>query len=126
MGYRVMRGIIFVIRNGLRWLDVPASYGPHKTIYNRSIRWSEIGVFGRIFVELAKGGGDADEIMVDANPATFLRCIELPEAITDGSLTGLKLKLIKIGAYAVRHARTIVAADCERRRHAREGQPCRN
>ena len=63
---RVISGIIFVIRNGLRWRDVPASYGPHKTIYNRFIRWSEMGVFGRIFVELAKGGGDTDEIMIDA------------------------------------------------------------
>lgn len=42
-----------------------ASYGPHKTNYNGFIRWSEIGVFGRIFVELAKGGG-GDEIMIDA------------------------------------------------------------
>lgn len=63
---RVISGIIFVIRNGLRWRDVPASYGPHKTIYNRFIRWSEMGVFGRIFVELAKGGGDTEEIMIDA------------------------------------------------------------
>ena len=63
---RIISGIIFVIRNGLRWRDVPASYGPHKTIYNRFIRWSEMGVFGRIFVELAKGGGDTEEIMIDA------------------------------------------------------------
>ena len=63
---RVISGIIVVIRNGLRWRDVPASYGPHKTIYNRFVRWSEMGVFGRIFVELAKRGGDTEEIMVDA------------------------------------------------------------
>ena len=65
---RVISGIIFVIRNGLRWRDVPPSYGPHKTIYNRFIRWSEMGVFGRIFVELAKGGGDTEEIMIDVEP----------------------------------------------------------
>ena len=63
---RVISGIIFVIRNGLRWRDVPASYGPHKTIYNRFVRWSEMGVFGRIFVELAKGGGETKEVMIDA------------------------------------------------------------
>ena len=61
---RVISGIIFVIRNGLRWRDVPAGYGPHKTIYNRFIRWSEMGVFGRIFVELAKGGGDTEETSI--------------------------------------------------------------
>ncbi|RUU45169.1 hypothetical protein EOC93_08010 [Mesorhizobium sp. M6A.T.Ce.TU.002.03.1.1] len=29
-----------MIRNDLRWRDVPSDYGPHKTIYNRFIRWS--------------------------------------------------------------------------------------
>ena len=55
-GRRVISGIIFVIRNGLRWRDVPPRSGPHKTICNRFIRWSKLGVFGRIFVELARGG----------------------------------------------------------------------
>ena len=36
---RVVSGIIHVIRNGLRWRDAPAEYGPHKTLYNRFIRW---------------------------------------------------------------------------------------
>ncbi len=41
------------------------------------------------------------------NLATFLRCIELPEAMADWSLTSLQLKLIKIGARVVRRARAI-------------------
>jgi hypothetical protein len=41
------------------------------------------------------------------NLATFLRCIELPEAMADWSLTSLQLKLIKIGARVLRHARAI-------------------
>jgi transposase len=41
---RIISGIIFVIRTGLRWRDAPAGYGPHKTIYNRFIRWSRLGV----------------------------------------------------------------------------------
>lgn len=39
--------------------------------------------------------------------ATFLRCIEPPEAMADWSLTSLQLKLIKIGARVVRHAGAI-------------------
>ena len=50
---RVISGIIFVLRNGLRWRDAPAEYGPHKTLYNRFIRWSRLGVFNRIFEALA-------------------------------------------------------------------------
>ena len=36
---RVLSGIIFVNRNGLRWRDAPKEYGPHKTLYNRWKRW---------------------------------------------------------------------------------------
>ena len=63
---RVISGIIFVIRNGLRWRDAPKAYGPHKTIYNRFIRWSRLGVFNRIFAGLAAKGGTPDRLMIDA------------------------------------------------------------
>jgi transposase len=32
----VVSGILHLIRNGPRWRDAPAEYGPHKTLYNRS------------------------------------------------------------------------------------------
>ena len=41
------------------------------------------------------------------NLATFLRRIELPEAMADWSLTNLQIKLIKIGACVVRQASAI-------------------
>jgi transposase len=63
---RVISGIIFVIRNGLRWRDAPKDYGPHKTIYNRFIRWSLLGVFNRILAALAAKGGKPDQLMIDA------------------------------------------------------------
>lgn len=63
---RIISGIIFVIRNGLRWRDAPVGYGPHKTIYNRFIRWSRLGVFNRIFAELPAKGGKPDQLMIDA------------------------------------------------------------
>ncbi len=63
---RVISGIIFVIRNGLRWRDVPAEYGPPKTIYNRFIRWSRLCVFDKIFAALSAKGGKSDQLMIDA------------------------------------------------------------
>lgn len=63
---RVLSGILFVIRNGLRWRDAPAAYGPPKTIYNCFIRWSRLGVFNRIFAELAAGSDATDRLMIDA------------------------------------------------------------
>ena len=63
---RIVSAIVFVIRNGLRWRDAPAEYGPHKTIYNRFIRWSRLGVFNKIFAALAHKGRDPERVMIDA------------------------------------------------------------
>ena len=63
---RVISGIIYVIRNGLQWKDAPAEYGPHKTLYNRFVRWSKMGVFNKIFAELAASRGKPDRLMIDA------------------------------------------------------------
>ena len=63
---RVISGIIHVIRNGLMWRDAPVAYGPHKTLYNRFKRWSEAGVFDRIFAELAAVSQATGTIMIDA------------------------------------------------------------
>ena len=63
---RVISGIIYVIKNGLRWKDAPREYGPHKTLYNRFVRWSKMGVFNRIFRELARKSGTPDRLMIDA------------------------------------------------------------
>ena len=63
---KVISGIIFVIRNGLRWRDAPEDYGPHKTIYNRFVRWSRLGVFSKIFAALASKGPKPERLMIDA------------------------------------------------------------
>jgi transposase len=63
---RVISGIIDVIKHGLQWKDVPKDYGPHKTLYNRFIRWRRIVVFNRIFAALAGKAGTPDRLMIDA------------------------------------------------------------
>ncbi len=63
---RIVSAIVFVIKNGLRWRDAPRDYGPHKTIDNRFIRWSRLGVFNKIFATLAHKGGKPERILIDA------------------------------------------------------------
>ena len=63
---KVVSGILYVIRNGLQWKDAPKTYGPYKTLYNRFIRWSLLGVFDRIFVSLAGAGPKPERIMIDS------------------------------------------------------------
>jgi transposase len=40
---RVISGIIYVLKHGLKWSHAPKEYGPHKTLYNHFIRWSKKG-----------------------------------------------------------------------------------
>ena len=63
---RVISGIIFVLKRGLQWRDAPSQYGPHKTLYNRFIRWSRLGVFDQIFAALASQDGPPDQVQIDA------------------------------------------------------------
>ena len=63
---RVISGIVHVIRNGLMWRDAPERYGPHKSLYNRFVRWSAIGVFDRIFSSLAAESEATGTVMIDA------------------------------------------------------------
>jgi transposase len=63
---RVISGIVYVIKHGLQLKDAPKDYGPHKTLYNRFIRWSRLGVFDRIFAALAGDAPKPERIMIDA------------------------------------------------------------
>ena len=67
---RVLSGIIFINRNGLRWSDAPEAYGPHKTLYNRWKRWCDMGVFARMMEGLAAADPEPKTIMIDA---TYLK-----------------------------------------------------
>ena len=67
---RVLSGIIFVNRNGLRWRDAPREYGPAKTLYNRWKRWGDMGVFARIMAGLAAEAAAPKTVMIDA---TYLK-----------------------------------------------------
>ena len=41
-------------------------YGPYKTLYNRFLRWSQMGIFNNIFTELAKTAGQDNQVMINA------------------------------------------------------------
>ena len=67
---RVLSGVIFINRNGLRWRDAPREYGPAKTLYNRWKRWSDKGIFVAMMDGLASRGTERKTIMIDA---TYLK-----------------------------------------------------
>ena len=59
-------GIFWVLRIGAPWRDLPATYGPRTTCYNRFVRWRRAGVWDQIMVALA-AGHDAAVQMIDTS-----------------------------------------------------------
>jgi len=63
---RVLNGIFWVLRSGAPWRDLPETYGPRTTCYNRFVRWRQAGVWDRIMDALA-AGHDASVQMIDTS-----------------------------------------------------------
>jgi transposase len=64
---RVLSGIIFINRNGLRWCGAPQEYGPPKILYNRWKRWCDKGIFARTTESLASEAAVPKTVMIDAS-----------------------------------------------------------
>jgi transposase len=63
---RVLNGIFWVLRSGAPWRDLPGSFGPYTTCYNRFVRWRRAGVWANIMNALA-GAHDAAVQMIDTS-----------------------------------------------------------
>jgi len=71
---RILSGIMHVLKIGCRWQDCPKDYGPHKTIYNRFSRWSERGIWQRIFESVATPCEAPQQAALDASHIKVHRC----------------------------------------------------
>ena len=61
---KVLTGIVFVLKTGIPWADLPARFGKHDTVRKRFDRWCAGGVWERI--AHASGDPDLAEVQLDA------------------------------------------------------------
>ena len=64
---RVISGIIHRLREGCRWRALPDEYGPYTTVFNRYNRWSQRGLWRRIFEALVEREGPPALAMIDSS-----------------------------------------------------------
>jgi transposase len=64
---RVISGIIHRLREGCRWRALPDQYGPYTTVFNRYNRWSQRGLWQRIFAALVASGDPPARTMIDSS-----------------------------------------------------------
>ena len=71
---RVISGIVHVLKSGCRGKDAPDTYGPHKTLYNRFVRWAAKGVWINVFHALSSAGGPPAAVLIDSSAVKAHRC----------------------------------------------------
>ena len=59
-----VEAVLWVLRTGSPWRDLPESFGPWNSAYKRFSRWSQKNVWHRVFEELAKDA-DFEEVYLD-------------------------------------------------------------
>lgn len=90
----VVEGIIYRLRTGIAWRDLPESFGPWQTVWKRHKRFSTDGTWDRIHAHLiaaADAKGEVDwSVSVDATinrahqHATNRSRVERPAGLTGG------------------------------------------
>ena len=59
-----VNGVLWVLRSGARWCDLPSRYGNWKSAHKRFTRWAKRGVWEQIFKMLSKDARN-EYIMID-------------------------------------------------------------
>lgn len=60
---KIINAMVYKIRTGISWHDLPARYGPRKTVYTRFRRYALAGVFTRALQQIqaqSDAAGDID------------------------------------------------------------------
>src|ERR1700685_1780220 len=81
----VLNGILWVLRTGAPWADLPRRYPPYQTCHDRFQKWEREGVFDGILGALASDLREGGKI-------------DLTEAFIDGTHAGAKRGVLKLAS----------------------------
>jgi transposase len=123
----VLNGILWILRTGAQWADLPERYPPYQTCHRRFQRWVREGVFERILEALAqdlkeRGKLDLDECFIDG---TFIVAKKGADAWERPSGAKVRSSWAKLGNGRPlwSSSRRLCRFGCASRGHARRTNP---
>ena len=60
-----LNGILWIVRSGAPWRDLPERYGSWSTLYDKFARWSDLGIFEKIF-NILNVDADMQDLSMDS------------------------------------------------------------
>jgi transposase len=96
----MLNGILWLLRTGAPWRDVPERYGPWSTVASRFYRWRKAGVWPRLLAAVQQqadrhGHLDGDTHYVDG---TIVRAPQHAAGAKKGPQTPKRLDAVKAAA----------------------------
>ncbi len=87
---KLFNGVLWILRTGAPWRDLPEYYGPWQTVYKRFAQWQENGKLKALFDQLREGA-DMQDLSIDG---TYIKAHRASAGAKKGMWTTPKTSLL--------------------------------
>ena len=77
----MLNGMLWIVRSGAQWRELPEAYGPWQSVYARFAKWRDDGTLEAIFRALS-ADADMENLSLDST------CIKVHESANGGGKNG--------------------------------------
>jgi len=77
----MLNGMLWIVRSGAQWREMPETYGPWQSVYARFAKWRDDGTLEAIFRALS-ADADMENLSLDST------CIKVHESANGGGKNG--------------------------------------